>query len=287
MPTDRPTRRGHESSADAGSRVRLQRVMADAGVAARRACEDLIRGGQVEGNGELVTDLPVFVDPSEDKITIDGRPLPRPERHIYVMLHKPRRTLTTAKDEDDLAGGGDGGSGRRTVLDLVDHPARARLFPVGRLDYDTTGLVLLTNDGELANRLTHPRYEVHKTYRAVVKRRMDEEAVEALRNGLYLADRREGRTTGASRTAGVDLEIVRYLGQNTVLDITLREGRNRQVRRMLAQVGCPVKKLTRIKMGPLSLKGVGLGAWRELTAKEVRSLRKAAKGKPPASRADR
>src|SRR5690606_13551855 len=159
----------HQPSTAPPHLERLQRVMADAGVASRRACEELIARGAVEVNGEVVTELPIFVDPREDRILVEGRPLPKRgggDRNIYIMLNKPERTLTTVTDEREF--GGEGG-GRRTVMDLVDHPARARLFPVGRLDYATRGLVLLTNDGELANKLTHPRYGVHKTYEAVVK----------------------------------------------------------------------------------------------------------------------
>ena len=163
-------------------------------------------------------------------------------------------------------------------MDLVDHPAVSRLFPVGRLDYDTVGLLLLTNDGNLANRLTHPRYGVAKTYRAVVKGMLEQEQIERLEKGIYLAERREGRTVGATRTAHVGLTIAKRDRERTILEITLSEGRNRQVRRMLASVGCPVKKLERIAMGPLKLKGLQRGAWRELTRDEVQSIRRAARG---------
>lgn len=253
---------------DASRGERLQRVMADAGVASRRACEDLIRAGAVEVNGVVVIDLPAWVDPQTDQIRVEGRPLPKPERHLYLMLNKPTRTLTAATDEP--------GSDRRTVLDLVDHPAKARLFPVGRLDYDTVGLLLLTNDGELANRLTHPRYGAPKTYRVVVKGSLDEHAAKEMERGIYLAERRAGRTVGAARTAHVELSVIRRERETTTLELTLREGRNRQVRRMLAAVGFPVKSLERVGMGPVRLKGVARGAWRELTAGEIKALRKAA-----------
>ena len=247
---------------------RLQRVLADAGIASRRAGEQLIEGGRVTVNGEPVHTLPCFVDPEHDHIEVDGRPIPKPERHLYLMLNKPSRVLSTVADEP--------GSDRPTVLDLVDHPSRARLFPVGRLDFDTTGLILLTNDGELANRLTHPRYEVEKTYRAVVRGRIEEEETAQLEQGIYLAERREGRTTGAARTAKVQIRIHKRDRERTILEITLREGRNRQVRRMLAMVGHPVKKLERVAMGPLKLKGLARGEWRELTRGEMTSLRRAA-----------
>ncbi|MBL0922340.1 MAG: rRNA pseudouridine synthase [Phycisphaerales bacterium] len=260
---------------------RLQRVLADLGVASRRHCEDLIREGRVEVNGELVTDLPAWVTP-EDEIRIGGRVVARPEvkptskkrgkepaRLVYVMLHKPRDTVTTASDPE----------GRRTAVDLVRHPSGARLFPVGRLDFDSQGLLLMTNDGELANRLTHPRYGVKKTYRALVKGRPTEEALRDLEKGVYLAYRKEGRTVGAERAAPVSLRVISSDRDRSVVEITLAEGRNRQVRRMLAQVGCPVKRLVRVAMGPLSLRGLAIGQWRELTRDEVRLIRAAASGK--------
>ncbi len=242
-------------------------MLARAGVASRRDCEALIEKGRVEINGRAVRELPVFVDPSEDRIVVNGRVIPPPERSLYILLNKPARTLTSARDEP--------GADRRIVLDLVDHPQKARLFPVGRLDYDTVGLLLLTNDGELANRLTHPRYGVPKTYRAVVRGRIEPEDVERLEKGIYLADRKAGRTVGAVRTSRVELRVVHTEADRTTLDITLREGRNRQVRRMLSSVDLPVKKLERTAMGPLRLKGVARGDWRELTKREVDALRKA------------
>ncbi|GAB4384791.1 MAG: pseudouridine synthase [Phycisphaerales bacterium] len=243
--------------------------MAEAGVASRRECERLIEAGAVEVNGQVVTQLPVFVDPAVDRIVVEGRPIRRqPERKLYLLLNKPARTLTTLADEP--------GADRRTVMDLVDHPQKARLFPVGRLDYDTTGLLLLTNDGELANRLTHPRFGVPKTYRAVVKGHVEDEAIAELERGIYLADRKAGKTTGASRTAHVEVRIISRQRDRTVLELTLREGRNRQVRRLLAAVGFPVRKLERIAMGPLSLKGVARGQWRELDRHEIRALKRAA-----------
>ncbi|MEM1328959.1 MAG: pseudouridine synthase [Planctomycetota bacterium] len=248
--------------------VRLQRFLADAGIASRRACEKLIEDGRVEVNGTPVIELPVFVDPEQDRIRVDGKVIGNAERQLYIMLNKPSHTLSTVMDEP--------GAERRTVLDLVEHPSHVRLFPVGRLDYDTLGLILLTNDGELANRLTHPRYGVPKTYHAVVKGRLEDEDCERLEKGIYLAERKAGKTVGAVRTSHVGVSIFRRDRERTILEVTLREGRNRQVRRMLAQVGCPVKKLERIAMGPLRLKGLARGEWRELTAREIRALRKAA-----------
>lgn len=246
---------------------RLQRVLADAGIASRRACEELIAKGHVRVNGTRVATLPIFVDPARDRIEVDGRPVQPAPRHIYVMLNKPKRTLCTASDDAPVQ--------RRTVVELVDHPAAARLFAVGRLDFDTTGLILLTNDGELANRLTHPRFGIAKTYEALVRGRLEDADLARLERGIFLAERRAGRTVGAVRAAHVGISIARRDRDSTVLEITLSEGRNRQVRRMLAAVGCPVKRLERIAMGPLRLTGLARGQWRELTRQELVALRKA------------
>lgn len=247
--------------------VRLQKFMADAGVASRRTAEELIEEGRVKVGGRTIVDLPVWVDPAHDIVEIDGRRISNvPERPVYVMLHKPRRCVCTVLDPE----------GRRTVADLVKHPSRARLYPVGRLDFDTAGLVLMTNDGELANRLTHPRYGVHKTYRATVRGRLDEEGVKDLEEGVYLAERKAGRTDGAKRTLPVRMRIVSRDQDRTVLELTLREGRNRQVRRMLASVGCPVRRLVRVAMGPVKLKGLRVGEWRDLTKIELGSLKREA-----------
>jgi len=252
-------------------------VLARAGVAARRECERMIEAGRVEVNGRIVRSLPVFVDPSSDSILVDGRPLRRSRRLIYVMLNKPPRTLTTARDEP--------GAARRTVSDLVRHPSGERLFPVGRLDYDTVGLVLLTNDGELAERLLHPRYGAEKRYHVVVRGRVEDETLEKLGRGVFLADRRDGRVKGAKRTEGVQIRVVSRDRDRSVLEMTLHEGRNREVRRLLARVGHPVRKLTRIGMGPLRLKGVARGEWRDLKRDEVAALRQFARKKPDQARA--
>ena len=253
---------------DAQRGERLQRVMADAGVGSRRTCEALIEAGEVTVNGNIETDLPIWVDPEKDRIVVQNKVLEKPERQIYVMLNKPPRTLSAVKDEP--------GYDRRTVTELVNHPAAARLYPVGRLDYETVGLILLTNDGEMANRLTHPRYGVPKTYRVSVKGKLDEDSIHELERGIFLAQRKEGQTQGAKRTAHVEIKLIAQDRDGTVMELTLREGRNRQVRRMLAAVGFPVRKLERVGMGPLRLKGVARGAWRELTREEIKGLKKAA-----------
>ena len=260
------TRQPQPAPTDPTQGERLQRVLSQAGVASRRACEALIEEGRVEVNGRVVTRLPVFVDVSSDRIRVDGKVVSASERKLYVMLNKPARTVTTARDEPGLD--------RRTVFDLVDHPSGIRLFPVGRLDFETMGLLLLTNDGEMANALTHPRYGLAKTYRAIIRGRLSDDDVESIERGIYLADRKEGRSTGASRTARVQVEIIKRDRDRTTLQITLKEGRNRQVRRMLASIGYPIKKLERVAIGPLRLKGIARGAWRELSRDELRTLRR-------------
>lgn len=276
MPRTTPNR---DPGKPTDGRVRLQRLMADAGVASRRACEEMIESGRVAVNGEIVTRLPVLVDPQRDEVEVDGSRLRLDDaashkgasRHVYVMLYKPRHTITTMDDPD----------GRRTVAELVQHPSGARLYPVGRLDIDTMGLMLLTNDGDLTNALTHPRHGVHKTYRAIVKGQLSQTDADKLAKDAPPADRMEGRTIRAPRAAGFQIKVVRIDATRTIIDITLAQGPVRHVREILARAGSPVRKLVRIAMGPVVLKGLRLGEWRELTATELSALRKAAKGKGP------
>lgn len=264
---------------------RLQKVLADAGVAARRVCEQMIEAGRVTVNGEVVSRLPVFVNPHTDDIAVDGsRVSSKAERHLYVMLHKPERTLVTLADEP--------GAERRTVLDLVDHPAKARLFPVGRLDYDTTGLILLTNDGELAHRLTHPSFGIVKTYHAAVKGQIDDGLVAAVRTKLGLAHEanpsphaRESVLSGgkAERQPVQDIVILRREAGRTLIEISISEARNREIREVLRMLGAPVKRLSRVGIGTLTLRGLPVGAWRELTRDEVQMLRRSGPGQRPSS----
>jgi 23S rRNA pseudouridine2605 synthase len=232
--------------------VRLAKFLAHAGIASRRAAEQLIAERRVTVDGTVVTDP--ARDVSDDAaVAFDGEPVRGEEPRVVYALHKPAGVVSTASDTH----------GRRTVVELV--PGGRRLYPVGRLDADTTGLILLTNDGELANRLTHPRYEVPKTYRATVGGPpVTERAVGALRGGVELED---GRTASAR---------VRRLGPHT-LEITIHEGRKRQVRRMCEAVGHPVKTLQRIRFGPLALGDLPAGRARRLSAAEVRELAAAAK----------
>jgi 23S rRNA pseudouridine2605 synthase len=229
--------------------MRLAKHLAHAGVASRRAAETLIAAGRVTVDGERVTDPARGVTGAE-AITVDGRPVGRMPEPVVYALHKPAGVVSTAHDTH----------GRRTVVDLVPE-AGTRLYPVGRLDADSTGLILLTNDGALANRLTHPRYEVPKTYRArVVNAPLREPALRALRDGVDLED---GRTAPAQ---------VRRL-QAGELELTIHEGRNRQVRRMCEAVGHPVVALRRVAFGPMRLGDLAPGDHRRLTVAEVRRLR--------------
>jgi 23S rRNA pseudouridine2605 synthase len=225
--------------------VRLAKFLAHAGVASRRASEELVRAGRVTVNGRHVTD-PASDTAKSDDVAVDGEPVRREERVVYV-LNKPTGVVSTAKDTHN----------RPTVTDLIG--SGKRLYPVGRLDADTTGLILLTNDGELANRLTHPRYEVPKTYRATTAKRVPDRALKALRDGIELDD---GMTHPAE---------VRQPKPGT-LELTIHEGRKRQVRRMLEAVGHPVHTLERIAFGPLTLKGLKPGDHRRLTPAEVERL---------------
>jgi 23S rRNA pseudouridine2605 synthase len=228
--------------------VRLARYLAHAGVASRRAAEKLIAAGRVSVAGKVVTDPARDVDESSG-VALDGEPLSPEPREVYA-LNKPQGVVSTAKDTH----------GRRTVVEFV--PSRARLYPVGRLDADTTGLILLTNDGELANKLTHPSFEVDKTYRASVEPApVSEASLQVLRDGVELED---GRTAPAS---------VRQVEPGLV-EVTIHEGRKRQVRRMFEAVGHRVLKLERVGFGPLRLERLTEGEFRRLTPAEVERLRK-------------
>ena len=241
---------------------RIQRVLADAGIASRRACEQLVEEGAVTVNGREVRTLPIFVDPETDDIRVEGRRIKSARRNVYVMLFKPRGFVCTAKDPE----------GRKLALDLVQHPFENRLFTVGRLDLDSSGLLLLTDDGDLAHVLTHPSFEIHKEYDVTARGRIEEQAMERIRRGMYLAD----KSGEAKRTRESLVKVIRRDRDRTQLRIELREGRNRQIRRVLERVGHPVKKLRRTRLGPLRLKGLAMGEWRELTSGELASLRRAA-----------
>jgi 23S rRNA pseudouridine2605 synthase len=221
-------------------------------VASRRAADELIASGAVRVNGELPPATGMLVDPDHDEVTVDGRPVKPITRHRYLMLNKPLGVITTAKDE----------SSRTTVLDVVGDEGKLghRLFPVGRLDADSTGLLILTDDGDLSFRLTHPRYKVAKEYRAVVSGTPTAADLEALRGGVKLDD---------GVTAPAEVELVRVTpgsreSGRAELRVVIREGRHRQVRRMMLTVGHRVESLSRISFGPLKLGRLKTGGWRVL-----------------------
>jgi len=229
---------------------RLQKILSARGVCSRRKAEELIQAGRVCCNGTVAV-LGDSADPSVDEITVDGKPLPAPNEYVYIMLHKPRGYVTTLSDE----------KGRPNAAQLID--CGTRVYPVGRLDMDSEGLLLFTNDGEFANRLMHPKHEVDKTYRVLVAG-FEEEKLEKLKEPIEL----DGYTI---RKPGVKLLRLRDKGQAQLL-VTIHEGRNRQVRRMCDAAGMKVLRLQRISEGNVKLGSLESGKWRYLTAEELASL---------------
>lgn len=237
--------------------VRLQKILSAAGIASRRAAETLMSHGRVSVNGVTVTELGTKADPQADDIRVDGRRVGAAQAHRYILLNKPPRVVTTRRDPQ----------GRRTVMDLVAG-VREAVYPVGRLDYDSEGLLLLTNDGELAAALTHPRHGVLKVYRAEVLGEVTDEALGRLSRGIVLDRERTGRAEVRRVPAAGSARRGR-----TLLEIGIREGRNRQVRRMCEAVGHPVARLERFAIGPIRDARLRPGQWRDLAPREVEALR--------------
>jgi 23S rRNA pseudouridine2605 synthase len=232
--------------------MRVQKFLARAGVASRRGSEDLMTAGRVCVNGDVVTELGCKVDPAVDVVTVDGREVRLAEQPVYLALNKPPGVVTTMRDPQ----------GRPTVATLVPTSEHPGLFPVGRLDAETTGLLLFTTDGELAHRVLHPRWKVAKTYRVLVDGRPTEPELDRLREGISLDD---------GLTAPAQVSVLRA-GPTSYCEITIREGRKRQVRRMFSAVGHPVLELHRISFGPIAIADLPKGSWRYLTDAEVREL---------------
>ncbi len=237
---------------DPASAVRLQKVLAAAGVSSRREAERLIQGGRVAVNGEVIVTLGTRVNPRKDVVRVDGRRLRAEERRVYYLLHKPKGYITTSRDPQ----------GRPTVLDLL-RGVKERVFPVGRLDWHSEGLLILTNDGELAFRLTHPSNHIAKVYRVKVKGLVAKAALQAVRRGLYL----DGRKSLPA--------LARLISSrnNSWLELTLYEGQKNQIRRTFDRLGHSVLKLKRVAIGPISDRNLKPGAFRPLTPREIRQLK--------------
>ncbi len=243
-----------EIAEEEDSPVRLQRLLASAGFGSRRLCEELITEGRVEVDGKIVDKLGIAVDPKKAKIFVDGNAL-RSQKLVYYAVYKPVGVVTTNSDPQ----------GRPRVIDLV--PPTERVFPVGRLDRSSEGLILLTNDGDLAQKLAHPKYQVQKVYRVTVAGKVDLPAMKQMEKGIYIAE-------GFVKVEGA--KIIKARGKATELEVTLREGKNREIRRIFARLGHKVQSLRRIAVGPLRLGETPPGAYRVLTREEVKKLRTAA-----------
>jgi len=261
--------------------VRLQKAMADAGIGARRDCEEMIAAGRVKVNGRVVTALPCFVDPRRDVVQLDDEVIELPDSvaeapadraFVYYLVNKPKGVITTTRDPE----------GRRNVLDLLPPKVRRteRLYPVGRLDADSTGLLLITNDGDLAYQLTHPKFGVPKEYRVSCTGLATDEQILKLKQGMYLITPGADGTKSSKRASMESVRIVKRLvdrsrGDRTLLSITLREGQNREIRRMLARVGLKVRELERVAIGPLRAPELKHGQAKLLGKRDVERLRSA------------
>lgn len=260
---------------------RIQKLLAAAGVDSRRKVEEMVEQGRVQVNGRVVRELPILIDPRADEVLVDGEFVrlhsgrggkgnhggPAPGR-VYVLMNKPSGVFCTNVGQETK---------QREQIRAIDllppgFQDKHRVYPVGRLDAESRGLLLLTNDGELTNKLTHPRYGVPKTYRATVDGHVTPETVAELENGVWLADQKKGVKTTGEKTARSRIKVVRRSQRSSILEITIKEGRNRQVRRMLAGMNHKVRDLTRIKLGPLTLEGLKPSQSRLLTPREVRDL---------------
>ncbi|MGB2822279.1 MAG: pseudouridine synthase [Phycisphaerae bacterium] len=252
------------------AKIRIQKVLSEAGVASRRAVEQMVLDGRVSVNGSAVTLLPCFVDPAADRIRVDGRIVgKRPAERIYLLLNKPRGVVCTQSDPQ----------GRRRAVDLVPEIPGRRVYCVGRLDADSTGLLLLTDDGELTEYLTHPRYGAPKTYVVRIDGVLTGEQIARLKSGVFL----DGKRTG-----GAAVKVLRKSPTQSLIEVTLTEGRNREIRRILLGFGVKVRRLKRVAIGPVTDRGLKIGSSRELRRQEVDRLRRCGrretKGRRPPAR---
>lgn len=233
--------------------VRLQKILADAGVASRRKGEELILAGRVSVNNKVIRELGIMADPAYDRIRVDGKSLPRPAPKLYYLLYKPRGVITSLHDPE----------GRPTIRDLIPR-VKAKIFPVGRLDYDAEGLLLLTNDGELAMHLSHPRYRVPRTYLVKVKGVLTADEMARIEQGVMLDD---------GMSPGIKITPIRRLQKNSVVKVTLHEGRNRVIKRTFEVMQHPVLRLKRIGFASLTLEGLRPGDYRPLSSEEIEHVR--------------
>lgn len=233
--------------------MRLQKYIALCGVTSRRKAEDLIVSGKVKVNNQVITELGTAVDPNKDKVKVNDKLISLESTKVYIMLNKPVGFVTTLKDEKN----------RRVVTDLIEG-VKERIYPVGRLDADTSGLLILTNDGDIAYKLTHPKYEIQKRYIAIVEGVPNKFELESFRNGLKI---------NGKLTAKASIKISKRYEGESILDIIIHEGRNRQVKKMCEAINHPVKKLKRIAIGELELRGLNLGNWRYLDEEEIEYLK--------------
>jgi 23S rRNA pseudouridine2605 synthase len=231
---------------------RLQKYMARCGVSSRRKAEELILNGCVKVNGAVVTELGTKVNPEKDVVAVENKIISEAKEFIYIKLYKPEGYVTTVKDQ----------FGRKTVLDLIN--IKERIYPIGRLDYNTSGLLLLTNDGDLANKLMHPKFHIYKTYIADVEGKISDEAIMRLKSGVKIED---------YKTAPARVNLIKYNGSNSIVQISIYEGKNRQVRKMLQEVGHTVRTLKRISFGKINLADLKLGAWTHLSEEEIKFLK--------------
>ncbi|MDD5327721.1 MAG: pseudouridine synthase [Phycisphaerae bacterium] len=238
------------------AKQRLQKVLAAAGIASRRKCEEMILDGIVHVNSRVMNSLPAFVDPEKDTITVNGRKI-SDVRKVHYLLNKPRGVICTNSDPQ----------GRKKAIDIVR--SRERIFCAGRLDIDSAGLIILTNDSELVNKLTHPRYGLAKTYIVNLKGELDGKQIDKLKKGIWLAEGKTGRAA---------IKVLKRSHKESLVEVTIREGLNREIRRMFAKMGLPVKSLTRTRIGKLNARGLGVGKFRGLTKDEVTYLEKATTG---------
>jgi pseudouridine synthase len=232
--------------------MRLNKFLSTAGIGSRRKCDDYITEGRISVNGEIVKTLGIKIDEFRDNIAFDGKEVKSEQKLVYLILNKPKGVITSAKDEYE----------RNTVLDLI--PLNVRIFPVGRLDQDTTGLLLLTNDGELSNKLMHPKFKIPKTYHVLLDKIIHPKDKYYFERGILLDDR---------KTAPCKLSEIRIIDNCSFLEIILHEGRKRQIRRMFDELGYKVVELDRIAFGPLNLSGIKKGEWRYLSKEEIGRLK--------------